>query len=81
LIVREEEEAALPGGYEPLLTQDGQLNLADVIEDELILALPVVPLSPAAEQQPRVWGEENETQDDEQPNPFAVLKKMKVENR
>ncbi len=31
----------------PLLIPDGQLDLADVIEDELILALPVVPLKPA----------------------------------
>jgi uncharacterized protein len=82
LIVREEEESALPSGYEPLLTPDGHLNLADVIEDELILALPVVPLSPGAEEQPRVWGETNETQDDDtQPNPFGVLKKMKVAKR
>ena len=45
LIKREEDEAALPAGFEPLLvTADGELRLADVIEDEVILALPLVPI-------------------------------------
>lgn len=51
LIAREEDEAALPPGYEPLLTPSGELKLADVIEDELILALPVVPMKPGSEQE------------------------------
>ena len=76
LITREEDEAALPGNYEPLLTTDGQIKLADVIEDELILALPVVPLKPDAPA--RVWSDTEEPQEEPQVNPFAALKKMKV---
>ena len=78
LIAREADEAALPSDYEPLLTADGQVHLADVIEDELILALPVVPLKPGAEDAPQVWVETDEPQDSSEPNPFAALKKMKV---
>jgi uncharacterized protein len=79
LITREEEEAALPSNYEPLLTADGQIKLADVIEDELILALPVVPLKPGVEDAPaRVWSDAEESQEEPQRNPFAALKKMKV---
>jgi uncharacterized protein len=81
LITRETDEAALPGDYEPLLTTDGQVNLADIIEDELLLALPVVPLKPGAEVAPQAWDEEDESQDDGQPNPFAALKKLKVAKR
>ncbi|MBV8157230.1 MAG: DUF177 domain-containing protein, partial [Dyella sp.] len=45
LIRTEREEAALPPEVEPLLVaDDGKLNLADVIEDELLLALPLVPV-------------------------------------
>ena len=73
LIGDESEEAALPPGYEPLLIADGQVNLADVIEDELILALPVVPLKPGA---PLEWHEEAPPDEDE-PNPFAALAKLK----
>jgi uncharacterized protein len=76
LIRDESEEAALPPGYEPLLIADGEVNLADVIEDELILALPVVPLKPG---EPLQWndGPDDEPPEEEPPNPFAVLAKLK----
>jgi len=82
LITHEADEAALPSNYEPLLTGDGQVNLAEVIEDELILALPVVPLSPGANDESLVWRGTDEIQDDDGPeNPFAALKKMKAAKR
>ncbi len=76
LIVEESEEAALPPDYEPLLVADGRLGIADVIEDELILALPVVPLKPGA---PLVWSDEADdaSSEEEKPNPFAVLGVLK----
>lgn len=50
LIRDEADEAALPEDYEPLLLPaDGLLHLADLVEDELILALPVVPVAPESE--------------------------------
>ena len=76
LVHDESEEAALPPGYEPLLIADGALNLADVVEDELILALPVVPLKPGA---PLEWDDAapDEADDEAKPNPFAALAKLK----
>ena len=76
LITEEAEEAALPPGYEPLLVTDGQLSIADVIEDELILALPVVPLKPGA---PLEWKDPADTASgaEEAVNPFAVLGALK----
>lgn len=77
LIRAEVEEAALPENYEPLLVVDGQLRMRDVIEDELILALPLVPLSPGAplEQVPVTAGPGPE--DDQPANPFAALGQLK----
>lgn len=75
VIAHEAEEAALPEGYEPLLAADGQLAIADVIEDELILALPVVPLKPGA---PLEWNDPSDDGVDAQPdNPFAALGSLK----
>jgi uncharacterized protein len=76
LIENEDDEAALPPGYEPLLIVDGQLSLADVIEDELILALPVVPMKPGA---PLEWRDaaDSDPAEEEPANPFAVLGKLK----
>jgi uncharacterized protein len=75
LITSEAQEAALPEQMEPLLVPEGgELHPADLIEDELILALPVVPIDPDSrlpEDSP--WPHE----DDETPNPFAVLGTLK----
>lgn len=38
-----EEANDLPEHYEPVLTQDTQLGLRNLIEDELILNLPIIP--------------------------------------
>ncbi len=77
LIRTESEEARLPEGYDPLLVEDGQLRVKDVIEDELILALPLVALSPGAplEQVPVTSGPAPE--EDQPPNPFAALGQLK----
>ncbi|MDR3387744.1 MAG: YceD family protein [Rudaea sp.] len=81
LITQEAEEAGLPAGYEPLLTSDGALRLADVVEDELILALPVVPVKPGAPQAASVWTDKEETQAAAKPNPFAALAEMKAKRK
>ncbi len=82
LIESESEEAGLPPGYEPLLLlESGQLRLADVIEDELILALPVVPLKPGVEPVERAWGADESEEPVERPNPFSVLQTMKVSKK
>ncbi|MDW8479534.1 MAG: YceD family protein [Xanthomonadales bacterium] len=47
LIRDEREEAALPPGYEPLLVPvDGKIDPAELLADELLLALPLVPADP-----------------------------------
>jgi uncharacterized protein len=79
LITREEDEAGLPAGYEPLLTADGALRLADVVEDELILAVPVVPVKPGTEHVQQSWGgDADEAETPAKPNPFTALKHMKI---
>src|SRR5690606_2385610 len=50
-LVRDEaDEAALPKGWEALVpAEDGGVDLAALVEDELILAVPLVPTSPGSE--------------------------------
>ena len=43
LIHSEAESDRLPGQYEPLLVSDGGIVVADLVEDELLLALPQIP--------------------------------------
>ena len=76
LIRDEADEAALPPGYEALLVpEDGMLKPVELVEDELILALPVIPVKPGTEAMERDWpAEETEL---ERANPFAALSALK----
>jgi uncharacterized protein len=75
-IVREDDEAALPPDYEPLLLDPAGLHPADVIEDELILALPLVPVKPGTQELQREWKDGAADEAEPKTNPFAVLKKV-----
>ena len=76
LIRDEADEAALPPEYEALLVEaDGMLKPAELVEDELILALPVVPVSPDAEAVERDFAPTAE--ETAQASPFAALTGLK----
>ncbi|RPE81257.1 YceD family protein [Vulcaniibacterium tengchongense] len=76
LIRDEAEEASLPPGYEPLLVpEDGQLRAADLVEDELILAVPVVPVAPGSQAVEREW--KADQAEAGRAHPFAALAQLK----
>ena len=81
LIRQERDEAGLPPDCEPLLVpEDGRLNPADVMEDELLLALPLVPVNPDSSLPDEVTGHEPEefpADERRSDNPFAVLRELK----
>jgi len=73
LIVDEADEAGLPPGYEPLLVPEhGKLRVSDLVEDELILAIPVVPINPDSTPAALEWPQSSTTEPT-QPHPFAAL--------
>ncbi|MGH8084170.1 MAG: YceD family protein [Lysobacter sp.] len=76
LIRNEADEAALPPGYEALLLPgDGMVKPVELVEDELILAVPVMPVKPGTEAMERDWpAEEGEAA---RANPFAALSALK----
>lgn len=76
LIRDEDEESSLPEEYEALLVpEDGQLRPLDLVEDELVLAVPVVPLSPDGEAVDKDWAPSEE--ETKKANPFAALAALK----
>ena len=80
LIRSEREEASLPAGCEPLLiAEDDKLNPIDVIEDELLLALPLVPVNPDSALPEDVTRPPAEpiSVEERPDNPFAVLRELK----
>ena len=76
LIRDEADEEALPEGYEALLVgEDGHVRPAELVEDELILAVPVVPVAPGTDAVEQDWtAPEEETQ---RASPFAALSQLK----
>ncbi len=48
LLVSEEESSSVPPELETALAPDGRLRLADLVEEELLLALPAAPRHPGA---------------------------------
>lgn len=76
LIRNEDEEAALPPDYEALLVpDDGMLRATDLVEDELVLSVPVVPMAPGSEAVEAEWVPSQEEQD--KASPFAALAALK----
>ena len=79
LIRDEADEAALPEGYEPLLVpENGAVHPAELVEDELILALPTVPVMPGTEVVERDCVADEEER--RQASPFAALAGLKRES-
>ena len=78
----EDEEEPFPERYDPIVVNEfGEVNLTEMIEDELILDIPLIAKHdeqdcPAAKMQ-MTWGEIDEQVVEQKPNPFAVLKELK----
>jgi len=78
-IVKDEAQAELlPDELDPLIAGD-EVNLIELIEDELLLALPIVPVHEQCE--PPATGEGHDTELPRRENPFAVLASLKKDTR
>ena len=76
----QQDAEALPEAYDPVEVGDhGEVNLLQLVEDELILELPIVPFH--AEEDCAITSDDMQFGEIEpeqrQPNPFAVLKELK----
>src|SRR5690606_37407236 len=76
LITDEAQEAALPGGMVHFLGgADGEVSPAGLVEDQLILPMPVVPIDPRSTEAQADWPAAVE--EEVRPNPFAALAALK----
>lgn len=81
----EAEMERLPEGYEVTLIEDTPMMLSDIIEDEILLALPAIPkhldekCSPEAEGWNSQQTIETNTESVKQDNPFDILASLKTD--
>src|SRR3990167_8365126 len=81
-IVRTLEEANdLPESYEPALVKDGYLALRELIEDEIILNLPLIPKHSPEQCHVRLSMTDAEWEQSKQQGPFHVLESLKERNK
>lgn len=79
-----ESEDPIPDAYDEIeLDEYGSINLVHLVEDELMLALPIVAMHEPEEcelgDKDMTFGElAPEATEEEKPNPFDVLKKLKT---
>ncbi len=86
LVKTEAEEVQALHECEPYLVQDDELPLRDIVEDELLLALPMMPRCKSCENKPgkappKAPMPAEVTQEGRRENPFAALKTLKFEGR
>jgi len=77
IITSESQADQLPGTVEPLIYGDGPVDLAELIEDELILALPIVPVHEQCDSPVKQAGHADNQETVKKDSPFAVLKGLK----
>lgn len=76
------EADQLPGGYDPYIVESVPLALIDMIEDELLLALPQIPMHDIEQCPAQEYVEPEEQQDKAgQDNPFQVLADLKTPDK
>ena len=72
-----DEVNSLPEAYEPALTKDGSLALREMIEDEIILNLPIIPRHEIEECKTKLPLRDSKWEQEKGKNPFEVLKVLK----
>lgn len=77
IVASEREAAGLPDNLEPKLVPEGRLKLVELIEDELLLALPLVPRDPASAPVQNAGAGTERSAPDESENPFAELARLR----
>lgn len=77
-IVRTGEEAdKLPTSYDPLVVAESMLNISEMIEEELIVSLPIVPMHKPDDCKIRLPLVSSSTQESDAENPFRVIESLR----
>ena len=76
-VASEHELSGLPEELEPKLVPEGRVRLVELVEDELLLALPLVPRNPASEPVESAGDRFEPDPDDDGSGPFADLARLR----
>lgn len=78
IVETEQEATRLPAGYEPLVLNHDLVSVAGLVEDELLLSVPLVPMHPLDQCPAAGWVERQDLPGGHsEDSPFAVLAALK----
>lgn len=77
VVLTEKQAEHLPRDYDPLIVEADEIELLPIIEDELMLSLPLVPYHDDCSIQTSFGDVETARTQEEKPNPFSVLAQLK----
>jgi uncharacterized protein len=77
LVHSQEEMSKLPDRFEPLLISQEPTSIADLVSDEVLLTLPIVPVHTDMKQCHELAADYNAPDAGQRENPFAVLAQLK----
>ena len=80
LVFSEEAAKQLPKRYDPILLETNTLQLWELIEEELLLSLPLVPMHDDQGCNSILAAQEQQDQAPQRENPFAVLASLKKDS-
>lgn len=80
IVGSDDEAKRLPAHYDPLIAGPNPVSLAELIEDEMLLALPAIPRHEEGKCVVADAGQDVEDTAQGNSNPFAVLAKLKSKN-
>ncbi|MGD8569922.1 MAG: YceD family protein [Gammaproteobacteria bacterium] len=87
IVATERQAEELASQYEPLMVEDQWASMTDLVEDELILALPAVPMHEPAQcavkptETPAAQPQTDDVGENKRDNPFAILEQLRKKNR
>jgi uncharacterized protein len=73
----EDDIEALPESYDPVVVKDNEFFIADLIEEELLVSLPIVPMHPADDCKVKLPFAGSSSITVEKENPFKVIESLR----
>jgi len=74
----EEDIEALPESYDPVVVKDNEFFIADLIEEELLVSLPIVPMHPVKDCKVKLPFSGSTSITVEKENPFKVIESLRT---
>lgn len=72
-----EDHLELPSQYDPIIAEEGQIHLIDLVSEEILLSMPMIACHPEETCPGTQWLKTHQQKVNQETHPFHVLKQLK----